>query len=131
MRGRHFFGELCDRVRRAHARDHVFALGVDQIFAVKNFLAARWIASERDAGRARVAHVAEDHRLDVDRCAPVVGNPVFATINNARSLFHEPKTAPIEPQSWARASCGNDLPVRSLINALKRLTSSIRSSTVN
>ena len=72
MGGRHFFGELGDRVRGAHARDHVFALGVDEIFAVENFLAARRVAGKSDAGRARIAHVAEDHRLDIDGRAPVV-----------------------------------------------------------
>ena len=82
VRGRHFLGELGDRVRRAHARDHVFALRVDQIFAVENFFAAGRIARERDAGRARVAHVAEDHRLHIDRRAPVVRNAVFPAINN-------------------------------------------------
>ena len=78
----HFFGEFRDRVRRAHARYDIFALGVDQIFAVEDFLAARRVAREGDAGRARVPHVAEDHRLHVDRRTPVVGNPVFAPIND-------------------------------------------------
>ena len=41
----HFFGELRDRVRRAHAGDDVFALGVDQILAVEN-------ASRRSPDRA-------------------------------------------------------------------------------
>ncbi len=74
-------------MRRAHACDDVFALGVDQIFTVKNFFAAGRIARERDAGRARFAHVAEHHRLDVDRCSPFVRDSVFAAVNN-RAVVH-------------------------------------------
>ena len=82
VRSRHFLGELRDRMRRAHARHDVFALGVDQIFAVEDFLAGRRITSKGNAGRARVAHVAEDHRLHIDRRAPVVGNAVFAAVDD-------------------------------------------------
>ena len=62
----------------------VFALGVDQIFAVENFLAGRRIARESNAGRARLAHVAEDHRLNVHRRAPIVRNAVFARDKRSR-----------------------------------------------
>ena len=82
VRGGHFLGELRNRVRRAHAGDNVFALGVDEIFAVENFLAAGRIAGEGDASGAGVAHVAEDHRLHVDGRAPIVGDAVFAPIND-------------------------------------------------
>ena len=34
---RHFLREIGNRMRRAHASNHVFALGVDQIFAVETF----------------------------------------------------------------------------------------------
>ena len=90
VRGRHFFREVGDRMRCAHARDHVFALRVDQIFAVENFFAASRIAREGDAGRARVAHVTENHRLDVDGRAPVMRDSVFPAVNN-RAIVH-PRT---------------------------------------
>ena len=84
------FARFGDRMRCAHARDHVFALRIDQIFAVENFFAAGRIAREGDAGRARVAHVTENHRLDVDGRAPVMRDSVFPPINN-RAIIH-PRT---------------------------------------
>ena len=59
-------------LRRAGAGDHVLALGVEQELAVEGLLAGRGVAGEGDAGGRGVAHVAEDHRLDVDRRAPVL-----------------------------------------------------------
>ena len=47
----------------------------------------------------------------------------------ARSFIHEPKTAPMAPHICSSASSGKSLPVRSLTAFLKRLTSSLRSST--
>ena len=69
-------------MRCAHARDYIFALCVDEIFAVKNFLAAGRIARECHAGCACLAHVAENHHLNVHGRAPIVGNAVLAAINN-------------------------------------------------
>ena len=82
VRRRHFRGELRNRMRRAHAGDNIFALGVDQIFAVENFLTTCRIAGEGDASGAGIAHVAKDHRLHVDGRAPIVGNAVLAPINH-------------------------------------------------
>ena len=59
-----------DVLRRADARHHVLALRVDQEFAVQLALAGRGIARERNAGRRGLAHIAEHHRLHVDRGAP-------------------------------------------------------------
>ena len=67
--------------RRAHAGHHVFALGVDQKFPVKDLRAAGRIAGESHAGTAGVSHVAEDHALHVDRRAPLVRDVVFAPVN--------------------------------------------------
>ena len=63
-------------MRRADAGDDVLALRVREPLAVELLLARRRIARERDAGRAVVAEVAEDHRLHVARGAPVVGDVV-------------------------------------------------------
>ena len=49
----------------------------------------------------------------------------------ARSLFHEPNTAPMAPHICSWASSGKSLPVRSLTAFLKRLTSSLRSAVVS
>ncbi len=73
---------LVDRLRRAHARDHVLALGVLQVLAVEVLLARGRVAREGHAGGAVVAHVAEDHRLDVDGGAPAGGVGVLVAIDD-------------------------------------------------
>ena len=78
---------LGDVLRRADAGDDVFALRVDEKFAVELLCAGRWIAGEGDAGRRRLAHIAEHHRLHIDRGAPVGGNAVEAPIGD-RALVH-------------------------------------------
>ena len=67
---RHVAGQFGDGLRRAHPGHHIFALGIDQVLAVKCFFAAGRIAGEGDAGGAIGAAVAEYHGLDVDRGAP-------------------------------------------------------------
>src|SRR5262249_42752039 len=72
--------QLGDLLRRADAGDHVFALRVLQEFAVEDFFAGRYVASEGHA-RARIfAHIPEDHRLNVDRRAEVVRDLVDAPV---------------------------------------------------
>jgi hypothetical protein len=68
-------------LRRANAGDDVLALRVDQELAIIGVLAGRRIARERHAGRRGIAHIAEHHRLDVDRGAPVAGDIVEAAID--------------------------------------------------
>ena len=64
----------------ADAGDDVLALGVDEEFAVENVLAGAGVAGEADAGGAVLAHVAEDHGLDVDGGAPGGGDVVQAAV---------------------------------------------------
>ena len=80
--GGHDLGQFRHRLGRAHARHDVFALGVDEEFAVKHFFAAGRVAGEGDAGTGFFAGVAEDHRLDVDGRSPFGGNIVFAAIDD-------------------------------------------------
>ena len=79
-----------DRFRRANAGDDIFALGVNQKFAVEYILAVGRIAGERHAGTGVVAGVTEHHRLHVHGRSPFLGNVVFAAINN-RAIVH-PRT---------------------------------------
>ena len=71
---------LGDVARRARAGDDVLALGVGQEVAARLGRAGHLVAAERDAGARRVALVAEDHLLDVDRGAPLVGDAVDAPV---------------------------------------------------
>ena len=74
-------GHLGDLLRRAHAGDDVFALGVDEVFAVEDVLAGGGVAGEGDAGAGGFAGVAEDHGLDVDGGAPFGGDAVLAAVD--------------------------------------------------
>ena len=77
---RHVALHLRDRTRRADAGHDVLALRVDQVLTIQRRLAGGWVAREGDAGGGVIAHIAEDHRLDVDSGAEVVRNPVQAAI---------------------------------------------------
>ena len=58
----------------------VLALGVGQVLAEEGLLAGIRVPRERDARPGIVAHVAEDHRHDVDRRAQVVGDLLVVAV---------------------------------------------------
>ncbi len=78
----HFGLECGYGVGGAHAGHDVFALGVDEVFAVEDFFAGGGVAGEGDAGAGFIAGVAEDHGLHVDGGAPFVGDAVFAAVDD-------------------------------------------------
>ena len=84
---RHALFQFGDVHRRANAGHHVFALRVDQDFAVKFFLAGGRIARKAYACAAGLTQVAEDHGLNVDRRAQIIGNVVDAAINLGALVF--------------------------------------------
>ena len=65
---------------RPDAGHDVLALGVGQVLAEEDLLAGVRVAREGDAGAGVVAHVAEDHRHDVDRRAEVVGDLLVVAV---------------------------------------------------
>src|SRR5262249_46387946 len=71
---------LVDRQRRSDPGDDVFALRVREPLAVEDLPAGGRIAGEADSGRRGFAHVAEDHRLDVDSRTPLIGNFLYAAV---------------------------------------------------
>ena len=72
---------LRDRLRRAHARDDVLTLGVDEELAVQHRFAGRRVAREADARARALALVAEHHLDDVDGRADVVGDLVGVPVH--------------------------------------------------
>ena len=70
------------RLGRPHACDHILALCIGEKLAVKCVFTRRGIAGKCNPGGAVVAHVAIDHRLHIDRRAPVCGNIVQPAIGN-------------------------------------------------
>ena len=87
VRGGHFFRQIGDGMRRAHASDHVFALCVDEVFAVENLFASGRVARECHSRRTGVAHISEHHRLNVHRRSPLVRDAVFPPVN-AGAIIH-------------------------------------------
>ncbi|OQB91751.1 MAG: hypothetical protein BWX83_00436 [Candidatus Cloacimonetes bacterium ADurb.Bin117] len=73
---------LRDLLRGADSRHHVFALGVDEVFAVEKVLAGGGVAGEGHAGGAGFAHVAENHGLNVHSGAPVVRDAVKLAVED-------------------------------------------------
>ena len=111
------FGDL---LRRADAGDDVLALRVDQEFAVELLLAGRRVAREGDAGRRRLAHVAEHHRLHVDGGAPAFRNVVQRAVGDR---------ARIHPRAEHRADRAPQLGVRILRKFLAGLLAGRRPCT--
>ena len=73
---------MADRRGSANARNDVLALRVHQELAVEVLVAGCRVTGEGNAGARVVAHVAEDHRLDVDRGAPGGGDVVHAAVEH-------------------------------------------------
>ena len=71
-----------DLLGGSDAGHHVLALGVDEVFAVKEVLARGGVARESDARGGIVAHVAEDHRLHRDGRAPLGGDVVELAVED-------------------------------------------------
>jgi hypothetical protein len=66
--------ELLDRVGIADAGHNIFALGIEQVLAHHLLIAGGRVAGEGHACAGVFAHVAEDHRHDVDGRAQVIGD---------------------------------------------------------
>ncbi len=73
---RELVGQGRERLGVADAGDHVLALGVDEEVAVLPLGPGGRVPGEPHAGAGLVVAVAEDHGLDVDGGAEVVGDPL-------------------------------------------------------
>ena len=66
----------------ANAGHHVFTLGIDKVFAEHLILASLRIARESDARAGVIAHIAENHSLDIDSGAERVRDVLAAAVIN-------------------------------------------------
>ena len=66
----------CQRVRRADPGHDVFPLRVREELPVELLFAGRRVAGECHSGRGALAPIAEHHRLNVHRSAPLLRDPV-------------------------------------------------------
>lgn len=74
--------ELSYGLRSTDSRHDVLALRVHQILAEQLLFARCGIARKGNARSRVLAHVAENHRLHVDRCSPIGGNVVHPSVIN-------------------------------------------------
>ena len=76
-------GQRREVLRVAGAGDDVLALGVGQEVARGGRFSRPLVAAEGDPGARAVAPVSEDHLLDVDRGAPIVGDAVDPAVGDS------------------------------------------------
>ena len=117
----HLLLEKSDRLGGADARHDVFALGIDEVFAVKFFYAICRIAGECDAGSRFLTGVSEDHRLNVDGCAPCGGDAVFAAIDNCPIVHPRPEDSANGAFELVPGTCGKRLAGAFLDESLEAL----------
>src|SRR2546421_5513892 len=72
--------QAADLRGRTNAGYHVLALGIEQVFTIELLLACAGVTSESHACTAIVAHIAEDHALDVNGGAQVVRNLIEVAV---------------------------------------------------
>ena len=77
---RHLILQLGDGAGGTDTGNHVFALSVQQIFAVQLLFAGGGVTGESNASTGGLAHVAEHHALHVNGSAPVAGDVVHAAV---------------------------------------------------
>ena len=65
---------------------HVFALGIDQVFAVNTLRTRRRISGKSNAGAGSITHITEYHGLHVDCRAPIARNIIHTAVHD-RSLI--------------------------------------------
>ena len=105
VRRGHFPRQIGNRMRCAHACDDVFALRIDQILAVKDFFAGRWITRKCNPRCACLSHVPEHHRLHIDRRSPIVRDSIPPPIHDG-PIVH--------PRAENSANCAPELFIRIL-----------------
>ena len=77
---RQVFFQFGNRLWCTDTCHNILTLCVDQVFAVYAFLSGGRISGKSNACAGRIAHIAEYHRLYVDRRAPVARNIVHSSV---------------------------------------------------
>ena len=78
---------LCDLLRSADPSYYVFALSVDEVFAVEDIFTRTCISAKANTRSRGVAHIAEYHSLDVDSRSPFSWDTFHLTIEDS-ALVH-------------------------------------------
>ena len=77
---RHILFQFGDRLRCTHTGNNVLTLGINQIFTINAFGASGWISCKCNAGTGSIAHVTEDHRLNIHSRTPVSRNIIHTAV---------------------------------------------------
>ncbi len=75
--------QLVDGLRGPDTGHHVLTLGIHEEFAVEGVFTVGGIPGEGDAGSGVIAHIAENHHLDINGGAPGAGNIVHAAVRDS------------------------------------------------
>ena len=78
---------LRDLLRSTDTGYYVFALSVDEVFAVEDIFTRTSISAKANPRSRGVAHIAEYHSLDVDSCPPFSRDTFHLTIEDS-TLVH-------------------------------------------
>ena len=91
-------GSLVQRVGGTDTGNDIFALGVDEPLTIELIVAGSRVAAESHTGCGSIAHVSENHTLDVYSGAPVIGNLLDSTVSDGTlsvpALEHSADGAP-------------------------------------
>ena len=77
----HILFKFGNRRRSSYTGNDVLALGIDKILAHESLFACRGISCESNACSRMISGVAERHLLNVDCCAPLIGNFVHLSVD--------------------------------------------------
>ena len=106
--------EPADLERSPRSGDDILALGVHQVFAVEDVLAGGRVAGEGDARAGVVAHIAEDHHLDVDGRAPGLGDVIHLPVGDGPVVVpraeHRIRSPPRAAAAGLRGNRGRSSP---------------------
>src|SRR6266536_1140680 len=80
------FLQIGYRLWRSHTSNHILALGVDEKFAIENFLTGGGIAGESHPRAGIDAGIAENHGLHIHGRAPFLGHGVFPAVNDGATV---------------------------------------------
>ena len=79
---RHQLLQFDDGLRRPNTGYYVFALRVDQEFAIKLVHTVRRVTGKCDARSGSFPGIAIDHRLHIDRGSPFLRDVIFPAVND-------------------------------------------------
>ena len=76
------FLQTGNRLGSPNTCHHIFALSINQIFAVQSLFPSGGIARKGYTSTAGIAHIAKDHGLDINRCTQMIGDLIDLPVDD-------------------------------------------------